>query len=58
MFCRTLKRGLSCTYVVQEIRHLLKTGVSDEKLLFEVTKASAAEKERVAVHSKGKKHYG
>ena len=58
VFCRTLERGLSSTYVVQEIRHLLSTGVSDEESIFEVTKASATEKERVAVQSKGKKHYG
>ena len=55
MFCRTLERGLSSTYVVQEIRHLLRTGISDEELIFEVTKASAAEKERVVVQSKEKK---
>ena len=55
MFCRTRERGLSSTYVVQEIRHLLRTGVSDEELILEVTKASAAEKERVSVKSKGKK---
>ena len=58
MFCRTLERGLSSTYVVQEIRHLLRTGVFDEELIFEVTKASAAEKERVAVQSKGKNTTG
>ena len=44
VFCRTLERGLSGTYVVQEIRHLLNIGVSDEELIFEVTKASAAKK--------------
>ena len=55
MFCRTLERGLSRTYVVQTIRHLLRTGVSDEELIFEVTKATTAEKERVAIQSKGKK---
>ena len=55
VFYRTLERGLSVTYVVQKIRHLLRTGVSDEELVFEVTKVSAAEKERVAVPSKGKK---
>ena len=55
VFCRTPERGLSSTYVVQEIRHLLRTGVSDEELIFEVTKASAAKKELVAVQSKGKK---
>ena len=58
VFCRTLESGLSSTYVVQEIMHLLRTGVSDEELIFEVTAASAAEKERVAIQSKGKKHYG
>ena len=55
MLCRTLERGLSSTYIVQEIRYLLRPGVSDEELIFEVTKDSAAEKERVAVQSKGKK---
>ena len=55
VFCRTLERGLSSTYVVQEIRDKLRAGVSDEQLIYEVTKASAAEKERVAVQSKGKR---
>ena len=56
VFRRTLESGLSSTYVVQEIRHLLRTGVSDkEELIFEATKASAAEKEHDAVQSKGKK---
>ena len=49
MFYRTLQRGLSRTYVVEEIRHLLRTSVSDEELIFELTEATAAEKERVAV---------
>ena len=58
VFYRTLERGHSRTYFVREIRQLLRTGVCDEELIFEVTKASAAEKERVVVQSKGKKHYG
>ena len=37
VFCRTLERGFSSTYVVQEITHLLWTGVSDEELIFGVT---------------------
>ena len=45
-------------YVVQEIRHLLRTGVSNKELIFEVIKASASKKEHVAVQSKGKKYYG
>ena len=49
VFYRTLQRGLSRTYVVEEIRHLLRTSVSDEELIFELTEATAAEKERVAV---------
>ena len=57
MFCRTLESILSSTYVVQKIRHLLSTSVSNEELIFKVTKASAAEKERAAVQSKSKKHY-
>ena len=49
MFYRTLQRGLSTTYVVEEIRHLLRISVSDEELIFELTEATAAEKEPVAV---------
>ena len=56
MFCCTLEGGLSSTNVVQGIRHLPRTGVSDEELIHEVTKASAAKKEHVAVQSEGQKH--
>ena len=45
VFCLGLERGLSSMYVVQEIKQLLRTGVSDEELIFEVTKTSTAEKE-------------
>ena len=45
VFCGTLERVGSSTYTIQEIRHLLRTGVSDEKLIFEETEASAAEKD-------------
>ena len=38
-FCLTLERGLSTMYVVQEIRHLPRAGVSDEELIFEVSKS-------------------
>ena len=55
VFFKTLEKGLSSTYVIQEIRPLLKAGVSDETLITEVTKASAAEKERNAIQSKNKK---
>ena len=56
VFCCTLEGGLSSTNVVQGIRHLPRTGVSDEELIHEVTKASAAKKEHVAVQSEGQKH--
>ena len=55
VFCRTLERVLSSAYVAQELKHLLRTGVSDEESIFEVTKASAAEKEHGVVQSKGEK---
>ena len=58
VFCCTLERGLSSTYVVQEIKHLLRTGVSVEELIFEIANASAAEKECIAVQSKERKHCG
>ena len=38
VFCTYLEGGLSRIYVVQEIRHLLRTGLSDEALTTEVTK--------------------
>ena len=37
---------------------LLRTGVSDQEFIFEITKVSAAEKERVAMQSKGKNTTG
>ena len=40
---------VSSMYIVQEIRHLLRAGVSDEELIFEVRKASVTEKECVAM---------
>ena len=55
--CRTLERYLNSTKDVQEIRHLLRTGVSDEELIFQGTKTSTAVK-YVLFHSlKGKTHY-
>ena len=45
VFSRTLERVGSSTYIIQEVRHLLRAGVSDEKLIFEETEASAAEKD-------------
>ena len=45
VFCCTLERVGSSTFIIQEIRHLLRTSVSDEKLIFEETEASAAEKD-------------
>ena len=56
VFCCTLEGGLSSTNVVQGIRHLPRTGVSDEELIHEVTKAKKKKKEHVAVQSEGQKH--
>ena len=46
LFYRTLERGLLSLYVVQEIKPLLKSSVSDEDLITAVSKAAASEKER------------
>ena len=46
LFYRTLERGLLSLYVVQEIKPLLRSSVSDEDLITAVTKAAASEKER------------
>lgn len=44
VFCTYLEGELSRLYVVQEIRHLLRTGVSDEALTTEVTKCRGKKK--------------
>ena len=46
LFYRTLERGLLSLYVVQEIKPLLKSSVSDKDLITAVSKAAASEKER------------
>ena len=55
LFYRTLERGLLSSYVVQEIKPLLRSNVSDEELIAAVTKASASEKERNTALSKIKR---
>ena len=56
LFLRTLERGIISQYVVQEIRHLLKSSsTTDEELISAVTKASALEKERSNFQSRNKK---
>ena len=56
LFLRTLERGIISQYVVQEIRHLLKSSsTTDEELISAVTKASALEKERSDFQSRNKK---
>ena len=46
LFNQTLERGLLSSYVVQQIKPLLKSNVSDEDLITAVSKAAASEKER------------
>ena len=46
LFYRTLERGLLSSYVVQEIKLLLRSSVSDEDLITAVSKAATSEKER------------
>ena len=55
IFYKTLEKGISSSYVVQEIKEGLSHSISDEDLIAAVTKASASEKERIAVQSKARK---
>ena len=55
LFQRTLENGLSSSYVLQEIKLLLKSdAMTDEDLIAAVSKASSAEKERVSAQSRSK----
>ena len=58
VFYRTIERVLSSTYVVQEIRHLLRTCVSDEELIFEVKKLEQLKKNVLLYILKGKNTTG
>ena len=55
LFYRTLENGLANSYVLNEIKPLLKAGVSDECLIAAVTKATASEKERSVLQGTVKK---
>ena len=56
LFLRTLEREILSQYVLQEIRHFLKSSSTiDEELISAVTKASALEKERSTFQSRNKK---
>ena len=50
LFYRTLEQGLLSSYVIQEIKSLIRNNASDEDLIAAVTKTSATEKERNLVH--------
>ena len=52
LFYRTLERGLLSSYVIQEIKSLIRNNAYDEDLIAAVTKASATEKERNLVQGK------
>ena len=52
LFYRTLERGLLSSYVIQEIKSLIRNNASDEDLIAAVTKFSATEKERNLVQGK------
>ena len=54
-FCKTLGKGISSSHVVQEIKEGLRHSISDEDLIAAVTKASASEKEHIAVQNKARK---
>ena len=55
LFYKTLEKGISSSYVVQEIKEGLRHSISDKDLIVAVTKASASEKERNAVQSNARK---
>ena len=55
LFYKTLEKGISSSYVVQEIKEGLRYSISDEDLIAAATKASASEKECIAVQSKARK---
>ena len=46
LFYRTLERVLLSSYVVQKIKPLLRSSVSDKDLITAVSKAAVSEKER------------
>ena len=55
LFNRTIENGLSSSYVLQEIKPLLRQdAVSDEGLIAAVSKAHSAEKERASAQSRPK----
>ena len=53
LFYRTLRKRITkSSYVIQEIKSLIRNNASDEDLIAAVTKASATEKERNLVQGK------
>ena len=52
LFYHTLESRLLSSYVIQEIKSLIRNNASDEDLIAAVTKASATEKERNLVQGK------
>lgn len=55
LFRKALERGLSSSYILQEIRETLRSSPSDQDIISIVCKASSAEKERMLIQSKAKK---
>ena len=56
LFRRTLENGLLSTFILQEIKPLLKSDLTtDEDLIAAVSKASSSEKERISALSRNKK---
>lgn len=54
LFIETLDKGITSTYILSEIRDLLRKGVSDEDLIEAITRAFPSEEERIAIQSKAK----
>ena len=56
LFYKTPEKGISSSYIVQEIKEGLRHSISDEDLIAAVTKVFGPEKERIAVQSKARKN--
>ena len=55
LFYKTVEKGISSSYVVQEIKESLRHRLFDEDFIVAATKASESENERIAAQSKARK---
>ena len=54
LFFKILEKGIASTYILSEIKDLLRKGAPNEDFIEVVTRAFASEKERIAIQSKSK----